>query len=240
MRSASVRLCVPAGCCASCGPFPVSLERRLSSSNLKVSSGVAHLYTPATFAGHNAAGAPQAAMFAQHEFAMRRAHVMKTMQALQLLRPSDLDPQMRRAAWRMVRWSEQVQKAAVNSNDFSLEIGELSAALRKTLVADMSSDAAASEEKMTEEVCPACKGPLSASGLVLASCTSNHRWRRCCYSLELLGLQKHEPGGWLRSSIWPSCTARAAVAWSLSAALGQPAPLCPATATVMMPARGTL
>lgn len=215
-------------------------ERRLSSSNLKVSSGVAHLYTPATFAGHNAAGAPQAAMFAQHEFAMRRAHVMKTMQALQLLRPSDLDPQMRRAAWRMVRWSEQVQKAAVNSNDFSLEIGELSAALRKTLVADMSSDAAASEEKMTEEVCPACKGPLSASGLVLASCTSNHRWRRCCYSLELLGLQKHEPGGWLRSSIWPSCTARAAVAWSLSAALGQPAPLCPATATVMMPARGTL
>jgi hypothetical protein len=219
-------------------------ERRLSSCKqhlVNASSGVTNVYTPATFAGHDAAGAPQAVMFGQHEFAMRRAHVMKSMQALQLLRPKDLDPPVRRAAWRMVVWSEQFQKAAGDSDaDCTVQIIEASAALRKRLLEGMSSDAAAAEEKATEEVCPACKGTLAATGLVFASCASNHRWRRCCYSLELLGLQKDEPGGWLRSSIWPSCTARAAVAWSLSAVLGQPAPLCPATATVMMPARGTL
>lgn len=219
-------------------------ERRLSSCKqhlVNASSGVASVYTPAKFTGHGAVGAPQAAMFAHHEFAMRRAHVMKTMQALQLPRPSDLDPQVRRAAWRMVLWSEQCQKAAGDSSvDCTKQIIDLSAALRKRLLEGMNDDAAAAEQKVAEEVCPACKGNLTATGLVFASCASNHRWKRCCYSLELLGLQKDEPGGWLRSSIWPSCTARAAVAWSLSAVLGQPAPLCPATATVMMPARGTL
>ena len=179
-------------------------------------------------------------MFAQHEFTMRRAHVIQTMHALQLVPPSDLDPQVRQAAWRMVRWSEQVQNAATASDDVPTELVKLATALRKTLATGIDSAAAAAEEQSAEEVCPACKGNLAATGLVFASCERNHRWRRCCYSLELLGLQKDASSGWLRSSIWPSCTARAAVAWALSAALGQPAPLCPATATVMMPARGTL
>eukprot|EP01043_Picozoa_sp_COSAG02_P061155 COSAG02_NODE_8153_length_2695_cov_75340.383160_3_plen_172_part_00 len=171
-------------------------------------------------------------MFGQHEFAMRRAHSVKTMQALQLLRPNDLDPPVRRAAWRMVVWSEQFQKAPGDSDvGCTVQIIEASAALRKKLLEGMSSDAAAAEEKATEEVCPACKGTLAATGLVFASCASKHPWRHRL---------KNKPGGWLRRSIWPSCTARAAVAWSLSAVLRQPAPLCPATATVMMPARGAL
>eukprot|EP01048_Picozoa_sp_COSAG05_P043042 COSAG05_NODE_23594_length_257_cov_0.594937_1_plen_61_part_10 len=42
----------------------------------------------------------------------------------------------------------------------------------------MSSDAAGAEEKAPEEVCPACKGTLAATGLVFASCASKHFFKQ--------------------------------------------------------------
>jgi hypothetical protein len=230
-------------------------ERRLSSckqQTVDASAGVANAYVPAQFAGHQAAKQSKLPVFAHHELQMQRVHVEQSMRALEqhLRRSKDLDPQVRRAAWRMVLCSEQMVQAMApsscgsnsNGNGSGQELAELSAALRTALVAGLSSEAAAAEEEGMVEVCPTCKGALSRTGLLLASCdgSPSHRWSRCCYSLELLGLQSAEPGGWLRSSIWPSCTARATVAWSLAALLGQPAPLCPATGTAMLPARGTL
>lgn len=106
-------------------------------------------------------------------------------------------------AWRMLAWAEQMGTATAGSgDDAAAKLKALASELRVALTGATGGGAdRCVTEKDAAEVCPLCKGPLTASGLQFASCGAGHRWLRCCYSLALLSTQATEPGGWLRSSI---------------------------------------
>ena len=203
----------------------LSAERKSGETQLRDSTAK----DPALFAGHRAAG-PLPPMFSQHELKMRRQHVLGVLRAVVAggeESARSLSPTVRQAAWRMVAWAEH--DAAGTSDALSEEAEEaaLAADVGDVLRASTPSgektkhrqskhkgrgeagaELGGEQPEEAVEACPLCKGALTASGLAFASCGSGHRWSRCCYSLALLSLQGTE-GRWLRSSVWPQCTAMA-------------------------------